>query len=61
MIEAVEVHEMQITKPVPVKLTHPFEVGIWLGMGFIVAPVVLILILMIVGTVFSGLAALFTW
>ena len=45
MIEAVEVHETQITKSVPVELINPFEVGIWMGIGFVVAPFILLFIL----------------
>jgi len=52
MIEAIEVHEMQITKPVPVQmqmpsgvvridLTHPFDTGVKFGMGLVCAPIIL--------------------
>ena len=57
MIEAVEVHETRIMKPVDVKLMHPFVVGIWMGMGFIVAPFVLVfgfMILIAIGAVFTS-------
>ncbi len=41
MIEATEIHETHIKKPVFVELKHPFQVGVWLGIGLIFAPVVL--------------------
>lgn len=41
MIEAVEVHETQITKSVSVEFEHPLLTGFWLGIGFVLAPIVL--------------------
>ncbi len=48
MIEAIEVHETCITKPVFVELKHPFQVGVWLGIGFIFAPVILVVVFSII-------------
>ena len=48
MIEAIETHETQITKTVPVKLTKPLRTGIWFGIGLIIAPTVLFIIISII-------------
>ena len=41
MIEAIEVHETQITKPIPVRLKKPLITGVYLGIGFLLAPTIL--------------------
>ncbi|KKK59281.1 hypothetical protein LCGC14_3035980, partial [marine sediment metagenome] len=65
VIEAVEVHETRITEAVPIILKSPLKTtgaisvilkrplttGLWLGIGFIIAPIVV--------TIFITLAAIF--
>ena len=52
MIEAVEVHETRITKTIPVELKHPVSTGVWLGIGFLLAPVMLFMIITFVIVIF---------
>lgn len=42
MIEAIEVHETRVTETVKIKLERPICTGVALGIGFILAPLVLI-------------------
>jgi len=53
MIEAIEIHETKITKTVSVKLENPLIVGIWLGIGFIAAPILIGIAVFIVITILS--------
>lgn len=48
MIEAVEIHETRITKPVVVKLETPVFTGIWFGIGLMLAPAVLTIIIILI-------------
>ena len=59
MIEAIETHETQITKTVPIKMKVPFETGVWFGIGLLLAPIILALIIAIIGFIVMGIGYLY--
>ena len=55
MIEAVEVHETQITKPMTIRLQYPFATGISFGLGLSCAFVLVLLIIAVFFAEYGGL------
>ena len=58
MIEAIEVHETRIKEPIPVQLRRPIYTGVCLGIGLILAPGILILVLILFGFILISLRSL---
>ena len=52
-----EGYEPLITKPVSVKLDSPVTTGIWLAIGFILAPIILALIVLLLYAILASLLA----